>query len=172
MSRFRVNTFRGKMIAYAVGTSAVTLMLAGTIYGVLEWLERTESALEHVGLQADIVAQNVSAALVFDDREAATKMLAGFSVDPNMLRAAVVATDGTEFTAYTKANEEAPPEEAPLLRGHRLIDDRLHVFRPVELDGKVIGSVYLCYDMEFAQDDFLQQLLVLFGGFSIAVVGA
>jgi len=140
-------SFRKKLLVYAVITSGTALLLQNVIYLGLEYQDIHKELPQQVSVTADIVGQNLAAAIAFDDPKTATETLGGFAADPNVLAAAVALPDGEVFAKYR--HPRAPFQ--PLRFGERLAAgfafhaDYLDLVRPIVLDAETIGYLEIHY---------------------------
>jgi signal transduction histidine kinase len=122
-------------------TAAVTLVLAGLVMAYYNERSYEQQKIKEVGVQAEILASSVSAALAFSDRNAAQEYLSALAADPELLAAAVYASDGALFASYSRDRAQplqaAPPQIAVFEHG------QVAVARPVQHETVVLGTVYL-----------------------------
>ena len=112
------------------------LAVAGCILLAYQFISLRQSLTADVSVHASIMAENVAASLMFDDREAATDMLRSFRPAPFLQEAAVIDAGGRPFASYGRdPGAEAAPEPswiAPIV-----------VTRPIVYRGKALGQVRL-----------------------------
>jgi len=140
-------SFKGKMLLYAALTTGTALVLCCVAVMAAQWIEWRREVPRNLAIQADIVGMNASAALTFDDRASAEETLRGLKADDSIVLARICSRDGAEFATYARAESENATEEKVDSSGHRFSGNRLHLRRPIVLDGAEIGSVYLQYDL-------------------------
>lgn len=88
-----------KLIMLMMITSAVTLLVSGggsLVYGLYSYRQTLLSEL------SDAIGYNSTAALLFDDTDAAMSALEGFRAMPSVLQATLVDPDGGVLRAYPK----------------------------------------------------------------------
>lgn len=148
MRTFRDMPIKQKLMAIIMSVTAAALLLSGL--GVVVW----DSILFHRSLERDIstlariVADNSTAALAFDDREAAAQTLASLKARPHLSAACIYRPDGAVFAQYLRpgAGVGCPPVgPADELR---FTATELIARRPVVLDGRPIGTLGLFYDLD------------------------
>ncbi|MCE1190776.1 MAG: EAL domain-containing protein [Acidovorax sp.] len=145
----------------AAGLALLTVVLALT--GLDYWSTR-QSMLEDSRVEAAIVADNLSAAVVFRDARAAGEMLAALKAAPLVLGAGVYDADGLLLAHYTR---ETGQRFAPTLAdtGLQPASERaglrvLEIARPVEMAGVASGTLYFRKSMRAVYS----RLLVRFVG--------
>ncbi|MFN3521300.1 MAG: ATP-binding protein [Phenylobacterium sp.] len=124
---------------FAIGL-AVALVLAGLTLAVFNEQQQRGQKLREVAVQADILAASVSAALAFDDHQAAQEYIAALRVNREIEAAGVYDAQGRLFAGFGLG--AGPPQSAPAQI--RAVDgDRLVATAPVQVGGAKVGSVYL-----------------------------
>ena len=150
-----------KLVVIIMVTTTAALGIAG--FGIIfadtllfrQSLERDLSAL------ARIVADNTTAALAFDDADAAGQTLRALRARPHVEQACIYREDGTVLASYVSNAQRRCPTALPR-RTERFTDSSLVAAEPVVLRGEQIGSVMLIYDLEeIGQRERLYGLAVL-----------
>jgi signal transduction histidine kinase len=148
MTRMRDTSLRRKLTAIVMITTVVALAVASALFVVYDrWTVRRTLVADRAML-AQILGANISAALTFRDPATARDTLAALAADPYVVAACVFDAEGREFASFvrsgTRAFDPPPATAAP----PRFAVDRLGVFEPIRLDGKVIGTVYIESELE------------------------
>lgn len=96
--------------------AAVVLVLAGI--GLSLWFERTyeQQKSEEIGAQARILAATSTAALTFNDRQAAREYVNALAANPDVETAAIYDTHGALFAGFSRMRGKGPQQEAPTTR--------------------------------------------------------
>jgi signal transduction histidine kinase/ActR/RegA family two-component response regulator len=124
----------------AVG--AIALLAAGVLMGsVNETAYRTQRTRE-LEVQADTLARSVSAALAFDDRQAAQEYLDALGANPDIETAAVYDEKG-ELVAGLERTRAPLPAKAPPQSPAAYRDGRVELSAPVMQGSTRLGQVYL-----------------------------
>ena len=162
---------RHKFTAIAVITTTIVVLLASTVFVALEVNNYRRALAQELTAIAQIVASNLTAAILFGDRAAARETLVALDARPNVVAAAIVMPDGTVFAHHTagQRDDEADfsdaamqPWGSPLVDKNRLArvfadgavgGDRafkfswtrhwLDVVGPISLDGEVVGALFI-----------------------------
>lgn len=138
-----------KLRLIVIVTLCSALTLVGAAFVVYDQIEFRDSMRTDLGILAEIIGSNSTAALSFDDQKATAELLAGLRAKPHIVMACIYTGDGSPFAVYLR--DAAPAVfEAPDLRPDGVVfkQDRLFLFRGIELDGQRIGTVYLESDLE------------------------
>jgi two-component system, cell cycle sensor histidine kinase and response regulator CckA len=145
---FRNAPIKQKLRIVILATTAASLLLAGLGIVAADYrifrrdLERDLSAL------ANIVGDNSTAALVFDDRRVAAETLSALKARPHLVGACLYRLDGAPFASYVRHNAAFACPAAPERQAIVTTAEGLAVSHPVMLDGRPVGALFLLYDLE------------------------
>jgi diguanylate cyclase (GGDEF)-like protein len=98
----------GQMLA-----AVAAVVVACCILLVYQLLAQRQALVTESHVQAAIVADNISASLMFRDRDAAADILRAFRSAPNMLQVAVYDANSQLFSEYSVEGHAAAPRLAP-----------------------------------------------------------
>jgi signal transduction histidine kinase/CheY-like chemotaxis protein len=104
-----------------------------------------------LSLLTEMIAENSTAALCFDDAKAAGSLLAGLKSTPAVVRTIIYTSHWTVLAGYARPGATA---QAPQRLGeYRTAFENgiLAVHRPVLLDGQGVGSIYMEADLRYVQ---------------------
>lgn len=166
---------RRKLLLITVLSSAIALLLAGTVFMVYEVLAYRSQKIQESTVQAQILAESVSAALVFNDPKSAQEYLSALRANSEIVAAALYNADGTLFTSYGRADLPPHPLPSHVLAGEDtyFTGNELAVFRSVRQGTRPVGSVYLIISTEPVAERFLRYgsilLLVMLGSLLITL---
>ncbi|CAM3960665.1 putative bifunctional diguanylate cyclase/phosphodiesterase [Roseateles saccharophilus] len=96
-----VDRLRELMVAFAA------LLAFGLVLSLLQYWRLLERQTEDLRTQASIVAQTVSAAMVFDSRSDAGDSLLALEQSPAIVHARLIRTDGSVFTQFIRLPAES-----------------------------------------------------------------
>jgi methyl-accepting chemotaxis protein len=167
---FQSMPFRAKLTVLVITATALALVLVGVAVVAFDYVGMREGILREVRTEADISANNSTAALAFDDQDTATEVLAALQADPNLVAAATYTADGRLFATYRRPDH---PDDVPIVPptvGHSWESDHLIVVRPVEMDGETIGTVALHYDLSELYMHLLRQALIVLAALAASLV--
>jgi len=143
LQRLQRAPIRQKLMLIAMVTTGGALLLAGIAliyFNVSRFQEEMKRDLVSL---ADIVAQNSTAALSFNDTNAARDTLSALRSRPSIIGAALYDSHQKLFYPWSPVSGAVfparPEEDGP----PRFQNGSLVVFRPVTLKGERIGTVYL-----------------------------
>ena len=130
-------------------TCAVVLLLACAVLAVYELYDFRQTTVRDSVLLADVLANNTQAALAFQDESTAKQTLGALQAEPDVSAACLYTAAGDVFASYTRqhgANGMFSDKPGP--DGHRFEGGHLLVFRPVMLNGRRIGTIFVRMDLQ------------------------
>jgi|CXWL01.1.fsa_nt_gi signal transduction histidine kinase len=157
-------------------SAALGLLAAGLLIGTLSESAYREQKLREVAIQAAIVAESVTAPLMFDDSTAAQDLANALSANPQVQAVAIYGAEGGLAAAYRRSANDAPLPATPAVTAPRFRNALVETTITAERDGQVQGYVYLRLD----RDTFIVRLaryaaiglLVIMAALVLAVAGA
>jgi signal transduction histidine kinase/CheY-like chemotaxis protein len=133
------------IVMLACGT-ALLLLTIGLV--ILDQSTFRRGFAANLTTQADIIAESSTVALSFDQAADAAEVLSALRANPHILAAQLYDSAGRKFATHrATALTCAVPEFGPP-PGVRFLGDRLELVRPVFLNGRVVGHVWLCASLE------------------------
>jgi signal transduction histidine kinase len=146
MRTFRDIPIKQKMVIIVMATTATALLLAGLGFVAFDsyffrlTMERDLSSL------AQMIADNTTAALAFNDPRAATETLAALRARPHLAAACIYLPDETLFATYLRQDGQGGCPAADR-DGVERSSGALTVRRAIVLSGRRIGALVLYYDL-------------------------
>jgi diguanylate cyclase (GGDEF)-like protein len=144
-----------------IAAAVAGLVIAGLVLLVYQFVSLRAALSDEVRVQSGMIADNITASLMFQDRDAAGEMLRPLRYSPNFVSATVYGSAGDRFVGYSR------PVPAgwlgSLVPGH---DGLFSVEAPVNYRGKAIGKVELTVSTAGVRTGLLRY--VLFLGLTIA----
>lgn len=149
MNFFSRASIKRKQTLIILLTSAVTLLLACSAFVFHDSLTFRKQLIEEAGSFAEVIGNNCTAALDFNDSHSAEETLAALRAEESIVAAGVFRRDGSGFARYLRSADIPVELSASGFadQPHRFTDDRLFLSRPVVQHGETIGTVVLVYDM-------------------------
>lgn len=154
----------------ATGLALLTVVLALTAF---DYLSSRRSILEDSRVEAAIVADNVSTAVMFRDSQTAEEILGALKASPMILLAGVYDVDGNLFASYQKHSHQLVPGTLPQLGLGSAQTEQLgwlvlELTRPVIFKNQTSGRIFVRRSMA----DFHTNLLIRFCGALLIAGGA
>ncbi len=141
-------SLKHKLIAITMLTCVSALFLAGTVFSAWEWTSLRNAMVTDLSTHADILANNCTSAVTFDDATDAREVLRSIEAVPSILMTCVYKKDGTLFAAYERAGAGVTvPDAGQLPNGHIFKEGRLILAQPIKLEGEIIGTICLESDL-------------------------
>jgi len=139
----RRRSIREKLVTIVMSTTLAALGVSlGTV--VAYDLRSYQRSLRYdLATQAELVGHMTSAALAFDDPRLAGENLALLRTRPTLRAAALYDEHGKLFASYLAPGESGPFPVRPIKPGLGKPGDDLVLFKPIEENGEVLGTVYL-----------------------------
>ncbi len=165
MPAFRDISVKYKITAITLVTSYVVLVLASVVFVGVEWMSNRRTIGQELETIADIIGNNSTAAIVFDDRDGAEEILASLHAKPNIEWEYVYRADGTILAKYVadhlkgrstaseydeeRGHDHPAPTKADGSRASELAfsNSFVEIFRPIQHNGKTIGAVLIRSDL-------------------------
>ena len=141
-------SIRRKLTLLMMLTSVVALLLACGAFLTYDVATFRQKLGLDLNVLADVIGSNSTAALTFNDANAARDALAALRAQKHVVSACVYGKNGRPFSTYLRNGERGdlwPGQAGP--SDIRMAHDQLSVFRPVVLDHETIGTVYIRSDL-------------------------
>jgi methyl-accepting chemotaxis protein len=148
MNWFRNLSIRGKLILSMLLTSTTVLVLVCTAFFAYEMNAFKRGLYRDMNVLADVLSRNSTAALQFDDPAAAETTLQALKAEPHVVGACLYKETGVRFASYRNDHQALVFPDKPGPDGPVFQSDHLAIFRPVMMNGKRVGSLYLRVDLE------------------------
>ncbi|MDX1422370.1 MAG: ATP-binding protein [Kiloniellales bacterium] len=169
MPPFRDLRVKQKITAITLVTILVVSVLSSALYVIIENGRARAAMVKELTTIAGIVADNSTAALVFNDPASADETLAALKAKPEIIGAVIFRKDGSLFASYVAGAAEIPPPFRETANdrmamaapnppvetksgagpGHaRFHDDLLDLAMPILLDGETVGTLVLRSSLE------------------------
>ncbi|GFO70485.1 hypothetical protein GMLC_40640 [Geomonas limicola] len=183
-------SIRRKLIALLVLTNCAVLAVVACAFVFNEATQFRTGARAEMAALAEIIGNNTSAAVAFNDRVAATETLSGLRAKPSIMAAFVLLKDGSVLASYlgqgvqpaglgfvVTGSDGIRVDTARLFAKVRAADSPfalasdLYGTAPIVLDGQQIGTVVLRSDCRELADRLLRffglVVAVMLGGLAL-----
>ena len=165
MNWLRDLPLKRKLTLVILLTCSCVLLLACGVLAAYQLFDFRQSLVHDTTVLADVLAQNTRAALAFQDNNAAQQTLSALESEPNVSAACLYNADGAQFATYARKGAGNILSPKPEHDGHRFERGHLVLFRPLILNHKRIGTIFLQADLQGVYDR-----LRLFGGIALLVL--
>lgn len=173
----RGRSFKSKMTLSVIGVSAVALLItcaafiAHRVFTFNETLRREQTSF------AQVVASNVSAAILFNDAQTIEESLGAFTVVPSIRAAYVYGADGVELgkwtrTGFQRVSDISPYRNALPLDETTIIEESgvMYTQVPVAIQSEVVGGIQIVTGLEELRGAINQYLAIAFGMFLLSIL--
>lgn len=172
MMLLRNMAIRHKLVAIAMLTSAVAILMSSVFQLLHRRDEQREYAVKSLSCHAEIIGENCKAALAFEDAVNVEETLQALSADQSVVFACVYAKDNRVLARYP-GSWPGIDSGIPTCRENRHVFEHgyLKLFRQVTDDDVVLGTVYLQYDLGEMKAAFRSELrsVVLVGVAALSI---
>ena len=152
-----------RILAGALGVFALIVVVSSLLLGV--------SALLHAHRgQAAILAENLSASLIFRNPEDATALLRSLEHAPEVLASVVYDEAALPFAQYLTEGELGPVKLPAVGEGIDYFAGHVELVQPIYLQGQPLGSLYLRASLSALYWQMLVQLAVIFSAALLALL--
>ena len=175
MRAFRDLSISRKLMVIVMVTSSVALLLSTISIAGYDLYSFRRAKLDDLTTLAEVIGSNSTAALTFQDSNAAKEILGALSAKTHVTAACIYTREGRVFATYLRGNPAGtfspPPAEHD---GSHFEHGQLALFRTISLEGEKLGTVYLQYDLleirEGLKRDVAVLLIVALGSSFVALL--
>jgi C4-dicarboxylate-specific signal transduction histidine kinase len=132
----------------AMSTTAVALFLTVAGIAVFEYVMLRNTLRTQQEMLCEIIGGNSTAAIAFSRADDAASTLATLRANENIRVACIYDNEGkllAKYAASTEGQANYPAQAQP--EGFHLSGNAMEVFRPVKLDGRTVGTIYMRSDL-------------------------
>ncbi|MBD3299060.1 MAG: HAMP domain-containing protein, partial [candidate division Zixibacteria bacterium] len=148
MRTFRNWRLRTKMTVLVIGACCIALVCASVIFVQYESESTKDGILQELSLLARIIADNSSAAVLFDSPSDAEGILSALSAEPSIRLGEIHTSDGRLFAQYIGDTVGMSIHALmPAPKGRTFHAGHVHLWKPIVVDGDSLGVVHLLADL-------------------------
>ena len=173
MPLIRNVSIRRKLQAIVMLTCGAVLLVTAFVFTVFDRLTFLRSNADDLATTAEMIGENSTAALTFDDTQAAGDTLRALRAKKHVLFACIYDKSGNVLAKYSRDPAQAnfsPP--VPQAAGSAMVGAHRLLFHPISLGSDVVGTIYLQEDLGELHDRLVRFLefasLVLLAAFLLA----
>jgi len=137
---------------------------------ILEYNYSRSSLVSNLSTQAEMMADNCKAAVIFDTAEDALNSLKALSFQPGVVHGYIYTIDGKEFACYNRDGSVHKQLNVPTLTDNNYIfgNDLLSVSANIIANGSTIATVYIQSDLHNLKAMLIRNIIVV----SVILAGA
>ena len=149
-----------------LAAAGAALLVASILLILFQFMALRSALIEDLNVQARIVSENSTAAILFNDSRASTETLAILDASSAIQAAGIFTATGKQLASYRRDGMAAISAPAPSLieSGHAFGVNHLELARRVDLEGRTIGLVVLRASL-----DQLYTRLVSYAGLTLLI---
>ena len=140
-------SLKNKLLIASTLVTCSVLLLASIIFLTSEIISLRKSLKNDLMSYARTTATNTGAALAFQDAKSATETLEALKSVPTIIGAAIYDAQGKVFARYSHDTNVPIPEKISQY-GYHSGFYHIDLTDAIVLDGEIIGSIYLCAELE------------------------
>lgn len=128
-------------------TSSVALLLMGSSVIAYELVTFRRALAVNMGVLAQIIGSNSTAAVAFEDPKSAREILAALAAEHQITAAAIYDKSGRIFASFPETIATSDFPITPRSDGYKFERAHLAMFRPIVQEGTRLGTIYLQADL-------------------------
>ena len=172
MTRPGKSSIERQLTAVIMRTSIAVLLVTVTAFIIYDWVTFRHAMVRNLVTQAQIIAENCSAAVAFQNEDDAENVLASLRSQPHVTAALIYDAQGNLFAKYPASILQAAPPAATPNQNFRFGKSDLTVVQPIVQSGAKLGMLYLRSDLTEVSQRFnvywAISLLITAGSLSLA----
>lgn len=161
-----------RLVLTGIAATGVALLVVVVLLTAFEYWGIRHTTLQDSRVEASIVADNISASLMFNDDRAAREMLQALRASPMVLAVGVYRADGSLFADFRHDDQPPLPTSLPPLAMAAVPDQaslsELRLIHPIGPQRKPEGWIYLRKSMQ----EVYKRLAIHFFGALLISLGA
>ena len=173
MSFLKNVSIRDKLNRIVMLTTSVALLLAALGFCLYDLLAFRNTEARELSSVADIIGANSTASLQFQDPSSGQETLETLGVDPRVVSAGLYTQDDKIFASYyrdSKAKVIFPSQ--PRKAGNYFEQGQILIFRPIFLNEKKIGTIFIHSDLQNFYERLQQYGIIAFIVLVVSLLGA
>lgn len=172
---FKNLPIRGKLNLIILTVCAIVILqVIGTLFIVLRSSYK-KAMLEDIRTMTEVIANNSRAAIVFQDKRGAAKILKSLDAKPDIDCAALYTSAGSIFAEYERKDRPRTRQKEKLSAkylkaGHTFGVNQLTVVKSILLDGRKIGAIRIQANLKALHRSYLRLSGVMAGIVGISFI--
>lgn len=154
-------TIRDKLILVIMISCMTALAVAGGAFIVWSHVSFRDNMIRSMNIQANMTAQNCTAALMFEDADRAAETLRTYAAKRTITNACVHGPEDKLFASYVRPGFTGSNDHPLLKDGYHISNGLLTVFSPVSIDGETLGTVVVQSDMTELTTNLTNNLVIM-----------
>lgn len=148
MRGFSSRSIKTKLTTVIMVTSSIALLLACSSFLIYDLISFKRAMQRDLAALANVIATNSTAALTFNDKQAANEILSALWAKPHITAACIYDKNGLPFASYRRPHQaQATWPPRPEADGYTFENEQLIQFHTIMLNGEKIGTIYLASEL-------------------------
>lgn len=167
---FKSLPIKSKIIFVVVITSFSVLLLTWIAFLVQDRTRSKESMLQNLSSMALMIADRSTAALMFQDEQAATETLSSLRINRSVIAAGIYNEKGEIFARYQNSTERSVSLPKKLFQNGITFENRfIRITEPIIMEGNEVGKVFILadtreFDLQWSNFLLLSGVILLLAG--------
>ena len=163
MNLFRQTSIRGKQMILIMVTSCTVLLLACAGLVTYDLVTFRLSMTQHLASLAEVLANNSTSALDFNDPKVAGEVLSALRAEPDILAATIYTKHGGVFAHYHQPGHDQDALLPVQAEGHHFERGRLVLFRNISVGDDAVGVICLQSNLQALSLRLRQYVMIVIG---------
>ncbi len=165
-------SIRAKLIVLGMLTTSVAMLVACAIFLIYDYRQIKERTVDDWNAMTRIAAEDASAAVSFNDSDAANVTLRALGLESDLQASAIYKSSGEPLAKYIRTGYAGSIPTQTGTGGSRFGDGFLDVWQPIhDVNGKQIGWVYTHSDLRSLHEHLINCLIVILTVLAGTMVG-
>jgi signal transduction histidine kinase/DNA-binding response OmpR family regulator len=164
-------SIRAKLIVLGMLSTSAAMLVACSFFLLYDYRQMKESAIGEWMTMTHIAADDATAAVSFNDSDAAAVTLHALSAEPELQSAAIYKSSGELLARYERRGYQGTFPAQPGVEGVQFGNGFLDVWHPILLNEKQIGWVYTHSNLHELHEHMTGCLLVILLILSVTLAG-
>jgi two-component system cell cycle sensor histidine kinase/response regulator CckA len=139
---------RRKLTLVIMLASFFALVVSTVAVIAFEMVTFRHRAVRELSAHAEMIGVSAESALDFDQSKLADEVLSALKAKREILAACIYDKEGNVFARYIRLDLGRFQFPKPEANGHRFEATELSLFRSIIYQGDLVGTVFLCYDLQ------------------------
>lgn len=161
MNWFPAFPLKYKLIMISLLTSGAALLLACAAFVGYEQIMFRHDMTRDLGVTAQMIGMNSTAALAFDDPSSANATLTALNAHPHIVAAWIYDSTGNVFAYYLRNPGVVMEWPVPGDDGERFAGEYLDVSEEIRFAGDRLGTIYLRSDLERIRERWVRYGMIV-----------
>jgi len=166
-------SIQNKLLIINLSATATALLFAVTMVIIGEYIEERDFMMSSLQVQAKMVGENTTAAIVFNDKQGVADVLQAFAYSPDVHAAVIYDTFDNEVASYIKKGLDIKINDIKKLYRDDLsshknvhmheeaakLNNKVHIVKDIDFENETVGKLFIQADVSNLYSSILNYLL-------------